>query len=119
MHASCTLLLENHSSFEEKNVRLNIRIFERRFISKSFTSPLPTGCSNGNQRSWRHPEASATKSTIAGVRGKDLGPVVSRRRAKNFAEIFPSYKKTKKPKKRPLKPVWTPVAIFWSLGVCI
>ena len=63
MHASCTLFFEKHSSFEEKNVRSNIRIFERRSYSKSFTAPLSTGCSNANQRCWRQVEASATKSS--------------------------------------------------------
>ena len=40
-------------------------------------------------------------TTRAGVRGKEPQPVVSRRRVKNLAEILSSYKKTKKPKKRP------------------
>ena len=49
------------------------------------------------------PEATAEKAskTSAGVRGKDPQPVVSGRRAKNLADILSSYKKTKKPKKRP------------------
>ena len=49
------------------------------------------------------PEATEKKAstTSAGVRGKDPQPVVSGRRAKNLAEILLSYKKTKKPKKRP------------------
>ena len=62
MHASCTLFLENDSSFEEKNVPSNIRIFERRLYLKPFTAPLPTDCSSANQRRWRQVEASATKS---------------------------------------------------------
>ena len=45
-HASCTLFFESHYLFEEKIVRSNIRIFERILYSKSFTAPLPTGCSN-------------------------------------------------------------------------
>ena len=49
------------------------------------------------------PEGTKKKasSTSAGVRGKYPQPVVSRGRIKNLAEILPSYKKTKKPKKRP------------------
>ena len=62
LHASCTLVFETHSSFEEKNVRSNIRIFVRRLYLEYFTAPLPTGCSNANQRGWRQVEASATKS---------------------------------------------------------
>ena len=40
-------------------------------------------------------------TTSAGVRSKDSQPVVSGRRVKNLAEILSSYRKTKKPKKRP------------------
>ena len=40
-------------------------------------------------------------TTSAGVRGKDPQPIVSGRQVKNLAEILSSYKKTKKPKKRP------------------
>ena len=49
------------------------------------------------------PEATEKKvsTTSAGVRGKDPQPVVSGRRAKKLAEVLSSYKKTKKPKKRP------------------
>ena len=49
------------------------------------------------------PDATEKKAstTSAGVRGKDPQPVVSRRRAKNLAEIVSSYKKTEKPKERP------------------
>ena len=49
------------------------------------------------------PEATekTASTTSARVRGKDLQPVVSGRRAKNLAEILSSYKKTKKPTKRP------------------
>ena len=32
MHASCTLFLEDHSSFEEKNVRSNIGIFGQKIV---------------------------------------------------------------------------------------
>ena len=39
--------------------------------------------------------------TSPGVQGKDPQPVVSERRVKNLAEILSSYKKTKKPKRRP------------------
>ena len=46
----------------KKNVRSNIRVFERRLHLKSFTAPLPTDCSNANQRHWLQVEASATKS---------------------------------------------------------
>ena len=62
MHASCTFIFETHSSFEEKNVLSKIPIFERRLYLKSFTTALPTGCGNANQRRWRQVEASATKS---------------------------------------------------------
>ena len=49
------------------------------------------------------PEATEKKAstTTAGVQGKDPQPVVSGRRVKNLAEILLSYRKTKKPKKRP------------------
>ena len=85
MHASSTLFFEKHSSFEEKNVRSNIRIFERRLYSKSFTAPLPTGCSNANQRRWRQVEASATVQNVSSFeeiifvrrfRSKKIPPVV-------------------------------------------
>ena len=49
------------------------------------------------------PEATEknASTTIAGVRGKDPQPLVSGRRVKNLAEFLSSYRKTKKPKKRP------------------
>ena len=49
------------------------------------------------------PEATEKKAstTGAGVRGKGPEPVISGRRVKNLAEILSSFRKTKKPKKRP------------------
>ena len=49
------------------------------------------------------PEATKKKASTAsaGVRGKDPQPVVSGRRVKNLAEILSSFRKTRKPKKRP------------------
>ena len=173
MHASRSLFTEKHSSFEEQNVRPNIRIFERRLYLKSFTATLPkvaatqtsavgvrsklqlpsrgiettvtadsllndlltkparaltvVGAHRNHEEgrrkvksmpSWvnlsqggstlHSPEATEKKvlTTSAGVRGKDPQPVVSGQRGKNLAEILSSYKKTRKPKKRPrAKPV--------------
>ena len=65
---------------------------------------MPTWVNLSQAGSTLHsPEATKKKAstTSAGVRGKDSQPVVSERRAKNLAEILSSYKKTKKPKKRP------------------
>ena len=51
------------------------------------------------------PQATEKKAstTSAGVQGKDPQPVVSGRRVKNLPPILLSYRKTKKPKKQPLK----------------
>ena len=65
---------------------------------------MPTWVNPSQGGSTLHsPEATEKKAwtTSAGVRGKDPQLVVSGRRAKNLAEIVSSYKKTKKPKKRP------------------
>ena len=66
---------------------------------------LPTWVNLSQGGSTLHsPEATEKKAstTSAGVRGKDPQPVVSGRRVKNLAAILSSYRKTKKPKKRPV-----------------